>query len=104
VGQVDVVVGGPLAHGRQLAGAPHERSGDGAVIGAVGVDAVSSGHHPVQPQQVGQRFDEVEGRGGRQHHRAAGGTMLGEQRCSHRLHHVDQRGGCLHGCLPHGDA
>ena len=95
LGQRYPVSSGPLGDGCQLAGAPHERADDGAVVGAVGVHAVARGHHIVEAEQVGERFHHVVGRGGGHHHRAARSTVFGEQRLGQRLHHGAQRGRSL---------
>ncbi len=86
--QVDPVAVGPLAHGGELAGAPDERPGDRAVVGAVGVDAVAGGHHVVEPEQLCQRGHQVVRGGGGEHDRPAGGTVLVEQRGGERLDHL----------------
>ena len=83
------------AHSRdrgELAGAPHERPVERAVVGAVGVDAVAGGDHVVEAEQVGQRLDQVVRRGRGQHDRPAGGAVLVEQRRGQRLHHRDAAG------------
>ena len=79
LGEVDAVLVGPLAHRGELAGAPHERAVERAVVGAVGVDAVAGGDDVVEAEQVGERLDQVVGRRGGQHDRATGGAVLVEQ-------------------------
>ena len=58
-GEVDAVLGGPRAHRLELAGGPHERPDERAVVGAVGVDAVAGGDDVVEAEAVGERLDEV---------------------------------------------
>ena len=91
------------AHGRELAGRPHERAVERAVVGVtVGAHAVAGGDHVVEAQPVGERLHEVVRRGGGQHDGPAGGAVLSNTECGERLHHRhqpvgDALGGCEHG-------
>ncbi len=88
--EVDVVLAGPRPDRLELARRPHERADHGAVVGAVGVDAVPGGHHVVEAEPVGERPHEVVRRGGGQHDRPAGRAVLLEDRPGERLDHRRQ--------------
>ena len=102
-GEIHAVALRPLLHCGQLAGAPHERAVQRAVVRAVVVQPVAGGHHVVQPQAAGQRRHQVVGRGGGQHDRPPSGTVLLEQGGSQWLDHRRQRvRGVLRGALHDG--
>ncbi len=79
VGDVDVVLGGPVLDRGQLALAPDEVTGDGAVVVAVGL-AVPGGDHVVESETVGERLHQVVGRRGGHDDLAAGVVVLGDDR------------------------
>ena len=95
------MIGRPFADGFQLAAGPDEVAGDGAVVGAIGVDAVLGGDDVVEPESVGERLDEVVRRGGGEDDRPAGLAVLLEDRPGERLDHRRETfGGGLTG-VPH---
>ena len=89
-GEIDIVLVGPRGDRRQLPGRPHERPGQRAVVEPVRVHRVPGGHDVVEPEAVGERLDEVVGRGGGEHDRPSGGAMRGERRLGERLDHADE--------------
>ena len=100
-GEVDAVLVGPLAHGRQLAGRPDERPGEIAAVGVVvRLDAVPRRHDAVEAEPVGERLDEVVRRGRGQHDRASLVAVHREHRLGERLHHVDESVGDAVGGFP----
>ena len=83
VGQVDVVVVGPLSHGAQLARPPHEPLVEAAGVAAV-LGLVGGGDEVVEADRLGEGGDHVDGRRGREHEAvtlgAEGGQALGGER------------------------
>ena len=63
----------------ELAGRPHERAVECAVVVAVGVDRIGGGHHIVEPEQLGERRNEIAGCGGGEYERPTCCPVLGEQ-------------------------
>ncbi len=80
VGQVDPLVVGPLAHGAQLSGPPHEPLVEPARVTAV-LGLVDGGDQVVEAEGLREGSDHVDGRGGREHEpvplRTEGGQPLG---------------------------
>jgi hypothetical protein len=100
VAQLDVVGVGPRQDGAQLARAPHELAGDGAVVGAVDPLAVLGGDDLVDLQRLGEGSDDVEGRRRGQGDEAPGGVVLGDERPGEGLHERrEEVGGELPGPL-----
>ena len=88
--QIDAMLVGPRTDRGKFACTPHEGAIERPGIGAITVDAIPSGDHVVEAQQVGERLDHVE-RARRGHHNGTPcGAMLVEQGRGERLHQGQQ--------------